>query len=285
MMWNINMSKKELLIFRNISSDINDLDSLSRAVDLSVNRVSEVLTKLEEKGFVLEMERRPRRVAINNLEHSMALRALLLEMDHIDWSKYLNNSSISVLINITDELLRPDQMAYKTSLKTVYNVLKKFRSIGGVQKHGGAYRISSRFHMLKFFLTSYSSYYYRKLIAEIDVDAWIIWNGTDKILFGAHKVIADERVEMTGIQAVPDLFPDLVCDHYLYVAPKRENLTVEEHMAYTLRGLSNEGRVIRTVKKLIKNNTKNLDIARMKHLSERMGIGHLLENGGKSNER
>ncbi len=58
MMWNINLSKMELLIFRNISSEINGLGSLSRAVGLSVNRVSEILTKLEEKGFVLETDRR-----------------------------------------------------------------------------------------------------------------------------------------------------------------------------------------------------------------------------------
>lgn len=284
MMWNINLSKMELLIFSNISSEINDLGSLSRAADLSVNRVSEILKKLEEKGFVLDMARRPRRVGIRDLEHSMALRALFLEMAHIDWSKYLDNSSISVLINIADEFVRADQIAYETSLKTVYNVLKKFRSIGGVRKHGGAYKISSRFHMLKFFLDSYSSYYYRRLITEIDTDAWIIWNGPDKILFGANKVIADERVEMTGIQAVPDRFPDLVCDHYLYVVPKKKDLTVEEHIAYTLRGLSNEGRVIRAVNKLLKNNTKDLDIACMKHLLERTCTGHLLENGGKSDE-
>ncbi len=284
-MWNINLSKMELLIFRNISSGINDLGSLSRAVDLSVNRVSEVLTKLQKKEFVLEMDRRPRRVAINNLEHSLALRALFLEMDHIDWSKYLDNSSIPVLVNITNEFLRPDQMAYNVSLKTVYNVLNNFKSIGGVQKHGGTYEISPRFHLLKFFLTSYSSYYYRKLITEIDTNSWIIWNRADKILFGTRNAIADEKVEMTGIQAVPEFFPDLVCDHYLYVAPKREKLTVEEHIAYTLRGLSNEGRVIRAVNNLIKNNTKDLDISRMKHLAERIGIGHLLENGGISNER
>ena len=32
-------------------------------------------------------------------------------------------------------------MTYETSLKTAYNVLNKFRSIGAVQKRGGAYGI------------------------------------------------------------------------------------------------------------------------------------------------
>ena len=283
-MWNIKLSRTELLIFRFISSGNYGLGSISKAAGMSVNRVSEVLRKLEEKGFILEMNRRPKRVGFNNLEHSMALHTLFLEMSHIDWSKYLDNSSIPVLISIVDEFLKPDRMTYGTSLKTVYNVLKKFRSIGAVQKKGKAYGISSRFHLLKFFLVSYSKYYYRQLIPKIDPEAWIIWNGGNRVLFGSRSSIEDDRVVITGIQAVPEFFPDLVCDHYLYVVPKREKLPAEEHLAYTLRGLSNEGRVRRAIKELIRNKMMDLNVSHLHGLAERMGVGHLLENRGMSSE-
>jgi len=279
-MWNLKLSKKELLIFRCISSGINDLGSISRAVELSVNRVSEVLTKLERKGFIQETDRRPKRVEIRNLEHPMALHALFVEMDYIDWSEYLKSSSIPVLINIADEFLRPDQMAHDVSLKTVYNVLNKFKSIGGIRKRGGAYGISSRFPLLRSFLISYSGYYYRQWIREMDADAWIIRIRGNKVLFGTRKTIENESVEMTGIQAVPEFFPDLVTDHFLYVVPRRDMLTSEEHLAYTLLGLSNERRVRRAIKDHIRDNAKNLDISLLLRLAEKMGIGHLLENGG-----
>lgn len=271
-MWNLQLGKPEIRVFGCILQGVAGMKEIASAVGLSSNRVSEILGELEQKNFTRTVVRRPKRVAIGNGEHAAALHTLIRETGHIDWSRYLHGSAVSVLVKIAAGPDRPDRIAHGSSLKTVYNVLNRFTAIGAIRKRGRTYTMSPRYHHLKDFLLSYSRYYNRCLVREIDPGAWMIWNGGNCILIGTRNRLDDERAEITGIHAVPELFPDVISDHYLYVVPKTQPLTREEHIAYVLKGFSSEGRVIRRVKQFLKDGDNDLDRDTLHRLAGRMGV-------------
>ncbi len=276
-MWDIKISNTELSMFKLVATGEVELGSLAGLAGLSPNRASEILLKLEEKGFISEQSRRPKMVRVNNLEHSQALYSLFQDQGHIDWPQYLSGSAIQVLAPITDEFKNPSEMARGVGLKTVYNVLNKIKAIGAVEKQKGSYCISNRFGSLKRFLIKFTQYYNLQLINELNPGAWTIYNGVEMAVFGSRSRLTDKRVILTGVEAVPDLFPDLITKHRLYVITRKKSISREEHIIITLYAMPNEGRIERAVRQTMENEKNGLDIGRMKRIAKRFDIEELIE--------
>lgn len=259
-MWDFNLSQNELRFFISICKGLTDLGSLSQAHKLSKNRSSEIVASLQEKGLVTEIRRRPKIVSVSFFAHSQALKNLIEDQGHIDWPKFLSNSTIRILVQILREPLPAKRLMNGLSKKTAYNVLDRSSAIGAIRTEDNKYQISDRFVSLKIFLEEFGKFYHLSLIQEIDQNLWMIYNGPDLALVGARKQIFDKRLIPTGIGGAPEYFGDLLSSQYLYLVSQRTNFLSEEHIVFAVLGNPNEGRIIRVVKGVLADPPENFNV-------------------------
>ncbi len=258
-MFDYRLSPKEINILTNLCKKERGIEELSENISLSYTRTSELITRLQDKGFVTKTGKLKKNIRRAKAEHAQRFCELTTTSPHIDWKELLSHSKAEILTQICSSKQNTQQISKETkkTKRTVRDNLKKPKEIGLIKKRDDRFEITERFSPLCSFLKSWRYFYNSSLKDEAAPSSAMIWQQGLEFIIESDSPIDNENFDETGPSILSDIDEELVYASYTYIYTKRE-LDIKDHLKNALRIESDNKRVQKSVKKIAK--TKDISI-------------------------
>ena len=261
-MFDYRLSPKEINILTNLCKKERGIEELSKNISLSYTRTSELITRLQDKGFVTKTGKLKKNIRRAKAEHAQRFCELTITYPHIDWKDLLSHSKAEILTQICSSKQNIQQISKETkkTKRTVRDNLKKPKEIGLIKKRDDRIEITERFSPLCSFLKSWRYFYNSSLKDEAAPSSAIIWQQGLEFIIESDSPIDNENFDETGPSILSDIDEELVYTSYTYIYTKRE-LDIKDHLKNALRIESDNKRVQKSVKKIAKTKDISIEIA------------------------
>lgn len=259
-MFDYRLSKKEITILEETCKGGRSIEEIQQHIDLSYSRTSELLTRLESKGFISKSNTLKKDISISDREHAQKFCDLVKRKQHIDWKPILSESKAKILTQLC-YMPHPKKLLSQLTLrseKTIRYSLERPREIGILTKDN---EITERFRPLCSFLNSWRRYYNIKFKEEIAPNATFLWQGGLEFIIETEREIDDDRLQSTAPSA---LAKDIFYTKNTYICSHVEQ-NIYEHILNTLTVRPDDKRVLEAVKKEL----EGLNVDRLISLAER----------------
>lgn len=260
-MFDYRLSPKEINILTNLCKKERSIEELSKNISLSYTRTSELITRLQNKGFVTKTGKLKKSIRRANAEHAHRFCELTTTFPHIDWKELLSHSKAEILTQICSSQQNTQQLSKETkkTKRTIRDNLKKPKEIGLIKNRDDKFEITERFSSLCSFLKSWRYFYNSSLKDESAPSSAIIWQQGLEFIIESDSSIDNDNFDETGPSILSDLDDELVYTSYTYIYTKRE-LDIEDHLKNALRIEGDNKRIQRSVKKIAKTKDISLDL-------------------------
>ncbi len=253
-MFDYQLSKKEISILRKTCGSDQSIDSLKDQINLSYSRTSEILTKLENKGFINKSNNLKKNISISDRNHAQKLCDLLRKKGHIDWETVLSDSKAKIL---TQLCYMPQNIKHLSKLtsrsnKTIRYSLKKPQELGILTNSN---QITERYESLCSFLQSWRRYHNIKFVKERAQNSTFQWQGGLEFIIENEQKIDHKKLQETGPSKLDEeLF--YTQNTYIY-SNKPQN--IYDHIINSLTIYPDDKRIHNAVKKVIKKRKMDID--------------------------
>lgn len=277
-MFDFRLSRSEIKAFRAVCKNNNRISNIADAIGISRSRSSEIIKRLEDKGFVSKSEQWPVKICIDANAHATALKKLFLAEGSIPWELYLSDLGCLVLLHLANEWDTTKSVAQNLGVtsRSVHYVINRCHYNGMLEKEGTRYRLAERMPQLKLFITEFGSYYNTRLCMDISQNAWKVWERGTDMLIASREPIEDDRTQVTGVSDIQESTMIMRAQLY-YVTFGNEKPTFEDRLVHLLRWDPESDRVRRDIVQLLGRHGNEVDIERLRHVSERMGVKEKME--------
>lgn len=270
----LHLGKLDLQIVRELSlNGPASICALSIALKRSKSRISKSATYLESEGFIRkEGSRRVMKLHLSNYTYTQALKNLISQYPHIDFSRLLAGSALKILLPlICMEKMSISEISQtaKRSRISVVRVFSKLREAGIVAGDGkNMYRINSLFNHLSEFLREFQYANNLAIAADFSPAASMPWHQCDEFLVRTHEEIKKEGFIPTCYEAMSNYGIPLMLtgDRYYFYAPGGKTFGIEDIALHTLL-LEQTPRNIMYVLLLLGKNINNVDWRYLKNES------------------
>ncbi len=183
---NMYLTKPQLAAYAEIIRGANTVDKVVAKLHKSPNRVSEILSELEQEGFILKKPDYHQRgsrwgIEISGTNYSLRLRELMMEYQSIKFEDLLAGSKLLFLAALSEDWISlPEALKLcQISRHTVNRYIRNFLQRGIVQKKYGLYILNAKmWPMLRQFILDYKNYglfgghikwrFQKEMIFEVD---------------------------------------------------------------------------------------------------------------------
>ncbi len=260
-MFDYRLSPKEINILANLCKKERSIEELSKNISLSYTRTSELITRLQRKGFLTKTGTLKKTVRTTKAEHAQRFCELITTFPHIDWKDLLSHSKVEILTQICSsehDIKQLSEITKKTE-RTIRNNLKKPNEMGLIEKKDDRFKITERFTPLCSFLKSWRYFYNSSLIEEVKPSSAMIWQQGLEFIIESDSPIDNENFDETGPSILSDLDDELVYTSHTYIYTKR-GLDIKDHLKNALRIERDNKRIQKSVKKIAKTKDISLDL-------------------------
>ena len=277
-MFDFRLSQSEIKAFRIVCGGNNVLSKIAEAIGISKSRSSEIMKRLEDKGFVSKSEQWPVKIFIDANAHATALKKIFLAEGSIPWEHYLSDLGCLVLLYLANEWDTATSVAQNIGVtsRSVHYVINRCHYNGMLEKEGTRYRLSERMPQLKLFITEFSSYYNTRLCMDIGQNTWKVWERGMDMLIASREPIDDERAQVTGVSDMQASTLIMRAQLY-YISPTNEEPTFEDRLVHLLRWDPESDRVRRDIVQLLGRRENDFNVERLRQVSEKMGVKEKME--------
>lgn len=234
------ITKKELMVIKEVSNGSFSVSELADRVGGGQPRTSIMLRDLVRKGFV-EMMRKGKRkeVELASTKHSILFRYLVTRKPHIPWEEVLSYSSIPILLSLLEGQNDADEIRDKTGLSstTVWRWLRRLGSYGIIQKRGELWEVNSKHKLLIDFLQEYRMYLFAQLAKDISLEAVILWHRGFEALIRVPRdmEVEGEALHMTAVSRFDEIGIPVILNYgYCFYSEKKDRLSREDLILHTL---------------------------------------------------
>ncbi len=250
-MFDHRLSKNEITLLSKICRKERSIEELAEGI--SYSRTSELLTDLEDKGFVTKSKGLKKTIKRAKTEHAQEFCKLITLFPHIDWKEHLSDSKVQILTQICHSPSNTKELADITGKtnKTVRNNLKKPLEIGMVKRSKEKYEITGRFTPCCSFLKSWRYFYDISLIENIAPNSTIVWQGGLEFIIESESPIEQGCFVETGPSILTKLDDQLVYRNHTYIFTNR-TLKTKDHLKNALRVAPRNQRILNSVEKISK---------------------------------
>lgn len=259
------LTRNEIRILREIASSIGKrIGDIGSSLDISYPSLSRTLRQLTEKGLIeTRKEGLSKHVFFSETKHSILLRSLLTEFEHIRFENILSGSSMEILYYLSKSPLSKIEIVGRTGLseKTIKTKLRVLREYGIVISQRGSYRLNERFNILRDFLIEFKRYLNMKAAQEFSEDAIILWQDADEFLLKTSERKESSNFFLTSITAFPRYGVQLFLPerYYYFHSKRRKKLDPEDIILHALLLDPTDTRVILVVLLLLKKHRVDVD--------------------------
>lgn len=180
------LSKPMLQAFKLVIHDYNTIAQLSRKLHKSKNWTSEVVSELEEEGFIAKessfsLNKSRKKILVSNSPYALKLRDLMIEYKTIDFSQILSGAKLKLLVALCFDwkTLKSACSLAEISLIAARTASRELVNRGILSKQQGMQKVNSKAWPLLFdFLKEYRNFsrlngsvkwkYNNEIIFEID---------------------------------------------------------------------------------------------------------------------
>ena len=257
-MFDYRLSPKEIAVLISICKNKTTLKQLSDQISLSYSRTSELVTTLEQKGFITKSKQLKKTIQRRKNEHTQRFCNLTNTFPHIDWKNTLAHSKAKLLTQICHEPTTIDQLQKitKKTKKTIRNNLKKPLEIG-IIKQNKELEITERFSPLCSFLQSWRYYYDLTLVEKTTPNSTILQQDGLEFIIESNNPIRSDHFTETGPSYLTKIDDQLLYTSYTYIYTKRE-IDLKEHLMNALK-ISSDQRIYNASKRIAENNNTPLE--------------------------
>ncbi|MGM0510717.1 MAG: hypothetical protein ACQESD_06285 [Thermoplasmatota archaeon] len=252
-MFDYRLSKKEISLLLKICRNEQGIRSLANLTSLSYSRTSELLSRLENKGFIIKSNTLKKKIAISDREHTQRFCDLVKIKQHIDWEHILSDSKIKILTQLCympNSIKNLSHLTSKTE-KTIRYSLEKPREIGIITEKN---KITDRFEPLCSFLESWRRYHNIKYMKETSPNQTFLWQGGLEFIVETENPIDHRELQETGPSKLGE---ELYYTDYMYIYSNREQGKYE-HILNALTVRPGDRRVLKAVERRIKREDMSL---------------------------
>ncbi|MBI2559472.1 hypothetical protein HYW20_09180 [Candidatus Woesearchaeota archaeon] len=180
------LTKPMLQAFKLVIHDYNTISQLSQKLHRSKNWISEVVSELEEEGFIAKessfsLNKSRKKIVISNSPYALKLRDLMIEYKTIDFSQILSGARLKLLTSVCFDwkTIKSASPLAGISLIAARTLSKELANRGILSRQHGMCRVNSKtWHLLFEFLKEYRNFsrlngrikwkYGNEIIFEID---------------------------------------------------------------------------------------------------------------------
>jgi len=214
------------------------ITEFAETLDRSPSYVSETVSQLEQKGFVVTRKDGKRKlVTPADTKAVELLQKFTQTYPHIDLTDILSPTAIPVLYFLDEPRTVADLADMTDNYRnTVNRVINRFRDRGIATKDNSRYRLNDNFQLLHTFATEYVHHLHRQTIEDHTKSYAILWGSLDTFLVQTTDTIDAPAFLLTGPERFEEFeLPLLTTEsRYYFYAEEKEAIGPEELVCHTL---------------------------------------------------
>lgn len=208
------------------------VSALAEELGRSVNYVSELVDRMEEKGLVhTTRSGKTKHVRRSSARAAELFDGFVQRFSHIPFPELLAGATLRVLYHL-DEPSSPTDLAKHAGVhrSTVYRALSPLQHRGIVYRDDGAYALNDEFEQLSTLAREFAHHRNRNRVAEYVDTYTILWESLDEFLVQTDEPIAADAFHVTGPERFQAYDLPLLARqrrYYLYAESKNKISTEE----------------------------------------------------------